>query len=162
MGSAKAFETLWKRYQSELYRYLFILVQDKSVADDLFQEVWTQVYKHRTKYRSEGRFKHWLFRIAHNASTSHARARKFTEELPETLEDLAPSPEREALGEEELRIVIAHVGKLPQVQREALLLRVFGDMSFEQIGGIQGVDAETAKSRVRYALAKLNKARTNA
>jgi RNA polymerase sigma-70 factor (ECF subfamily) len=164
-GAAAAFEVLYARHRARLYRYLAHQVPE--AADELFQDVWLRVIRARAGYEVSAKFTTWLYRIAHNRLMDHFRARARHHERsydhddalamevnsvaaagfddpPSTLE------RKRAVGR-----IVAAVESLPAAQREAFLLAEEADMSVDDIAAATGVGRETAKSRLRYALAKL-------
>ena len=72
-GDLEAFETLYRRHQDSLYRYLLRLSVNRDVAEDVFQDVWTRVIAHRERYAATAKFTTWLYRIAHNCCVDHWR-----------------------------------------------------------------------------------------
>ena len=154
-GDMAAFEILYARYRGPLYRYFTRQVGEPATANDLYQGCWEKVIAARRKYSDKAPFKAWLFRIAHNHLVDHYRALRPDSELPE--DTAGDDPE---LGEEidaqrldqRFRDAIA---ALPAEQKQALLLRLESGLGLEDIARITGVGTETAKSRLRYATAKL-------
>lgn len=155
-GEPEAFEALYERWSAPLYRYFLRQAKDPATANDLYQGCWEKVIRGRRRYRASAPFRAWLFRVAHNHLVDHHRAKR--EELPLTMDP--PADARDGPGSEldreartdRLRSALA---TLPAEQREAFLLRVEGGFDVATIGDITGVGAETAKSRLRYAVRKL-------
>lgn len=169
-GDATAFETLYARHRAALFRYVRRLVHDAALAEDLYQDVWMRVINARDRYADSARFTTWLYTIAHNRVMDHYRAARLREtgrigpgedgdEDPlEQLPDPAASTPETLLEREQLvRRVVAAVDALPVAQREAFVLQQEGGLSLEGIAQVTGVNAETAKSRLRYAFAKLRR-----
>jgi RNA polymerase sigma-70 factor (ECF subfamily) len=154
-GDARAFEELYGRYRGPLYRYFLRQVREAALANDLYQGCWEKVIAARRKYSDRAPFKAWLFRIAHNHLVDHFRATRPTTELsddtPGDDEDPGDSLD-EAQRQAQFRQALE---ALPREQREALVLRLETGLGVDEIGRITGVGAETAKSRLRYAIAKL-------
>jgi RNA polymerase sigma-70 factor (ECF subfamily) len=162
-GEAAAFEVLYTRWRGRLYRYL--AHQAATRADELFQEVWLRVVGARDGYQPTARFSTWLFRIAHNRLMDHYRAEArgmaalYDAVDDETLDNL-PTPTHESpdtlLERKQLaRHILAALAELPAPQREAFLLAEEGGMGPDAIAHTTGVGRETAKSRLRYAYARL-------
>jgi RNA polymerase sigma-70 factor (ECF subfamily) len=163
-GDAGAFETLYRRHRGPLYRFLLRQVKNEAAtAEELFQDVWMRVIDSRGRYEARAKFSSWVYAIAHNRLMDFYRANgKATfldqEESEAALDALAtddPPAEirldrKRAAG----RLLVA-LDLLPEAQREAFLLQQEGGLSVEEIGAATGVSRETAKSRLRYALAKL-------
>ena len=165
-GDGAAFEVLFRRHRAPLYRYL-LRQCSAGVAEELSQDCWTNVIRARANYTVSAKFSTWLFRIAHNRLIDHYRAHERSalasfndaDALDAALES-APEPagqqpeamlDRRQLGQRVLRAI----AKLPPPQRESFLLHVEGELTVEEIGAATGVGRETAKSRLRYALAAL-------
>ena len=162
-GEMRAFETLYARHRGALYRYLTRQARDGEIANDLFQEVWSRVIVNRTRYEPRAKFRTFLFTLAHNCFIDHCRR---TKARPAGLRiedaddaDLLPAAEEHAarfgaVEGRELRAGTARCSRrLPAEQRDVYLLHEESDLSLEDIARITGVGAETAKSRLRYAVA---------
>jgi RNA polymerase sigma-70 factor (ECF subfamily) len=162
-GDAGAFETLYRRHRGPLYRFLLRQLGDTATAEELFQDVWMRVIDSRGRYQVRAKFSSWVYTIAHNRLMDFYRANgraRFLdqEDSEEALDNLpADDPPPDVLVDNKRaaeRLLVALAG-LPEAQREAFLLQQEGDLSVEEIGAATGVSRETAKSRLRYALAKL-------
>lgn len=162
-GDAGAFEILYRRHRGPLYRFLLRQVGDTATAEELFQDVWMRVIDSRGRYQARAKFTSWVYAIAHNRLMDFYRASgkaKFLapEDSEEVLDTLpADDIPAEALIDRKRAAerLLAALSGLPEVQREAFLLQQEGELSVEEIGAATGVSRETAKSRLRYALAKL-------
>lgn len=154
-GDMAAFEALYGRYRGPLYRYFLRHVSDATTANDLYQGCWEKVIGARQRYSASAPFKAWLFRIAHNHLVDHYRGNRPTGELPDELPADNPGPEHALDAAQQQARFRAALAQLPDEQREALLLRLESGLGVEEIATITGVRAETAKSRLRYATAKL-------
>ena len=158
-GSMAAFEALYARYRGPLYRYFLRLSGDVARANDLYQGCWEKVIRARRRYRPTGPFRAWLFRIAHNhAMDGFRRAAPETELSDADAPSTQPGPvEHTAAAERTARLAAALDG-LPPEQRDAMLLKLEGGLDLESIARVTGVGRETAKSRLRYATARLKHA----
>lgn len=166
-GDARAFETLYSRHKGPLYRYFLRLARPAAVAEELFQDVWTNLIRARERYEVRAKFSTWLYRLAHNRLVDHYRrgaaAVPLVDDDPDDplVEQVADDEMHEPDSEFERRRLaqrlVELLGTLPEVQREAFLLREESGLSLEEIAAVTGVNAETAKSRLRYALAKLRR-----
>jgi RNA polymerase sigma-70 factor (ECF subfamily) len=162
-GDAGAFETLYRRHRGPLYRFLLRQVSDPATAEELFQDVWMRVIDSRGRYQARAKFSSWVYAIAHNRLMdfyrSSGRAKFLAQEEAEDALDSLPADNipADALidGKRAAARLLAALSELPEAQREAFLLQQEGDLSVEEIGAATGVSRETAKSRLRYALAKL-------
>jgi RNA polymerase sigma-70 factor (ECF subfamily) len=157
-GDTAAFETVYARHRGPLYRY-FLRQVARSAVDDLFQEVWLRIIKGQARYRPDGPFSAYLYRIAHNVLVDHYRRVGRLPELTSAedleLPDPGAGPERD-LSQIELREAISRaLTELPAAQREAFLLHQEAGLTLEQIAAVVGVGRETIKSRLRYALNRL-------
>jgi RNA polymerase sigma-70 factor (ECF subfamily) len=159
-GDAGAFETLYKRHRGPLYRFVLRAIKHRSSAEELFQEVWIRVIEARTRYAPQARFTTWLYTIAHNLLVDHWRKKGLTTVSLDS-ED-APSesanPARQAEGREALARLLHALEALPPAQREAFLLHEESGMTVAEIAAVTGSNEEAAKSRLRYAVAKLKAA----
>ena len=156
-GDAGAFETLYARHRGALFRFVLRAVKDRGVAEELFQEVWVRVIESRERYAPKARFTTWLYTIAHNLMVDHWR-RKGLSLVALDGEDAATdtaNPARQAEGREALARLLQAIEALPAAQREAFLLHQEGGLSVPEIASVTGADEEAAKSRLRYAMAKL-------
>ena len=161
-GDVDAFEVLYRRHNDAIYRYLLRLSGHRDTADDVFQEVWSKIVKARKSYRPTAKFTTFLYRVAHNCFIDHVRRNKRhasnTSLEPELLsghdESLEMTTERSLARERLMRALV----ELPYEQRDAFLLREEGGLSVDDIASVTGCNRETAKSRLRYAVAKLRDA----
>ena len=160
-GDESAFENLYMRYKKSLYGFLNNLIKNSADADEIFSDTWIKVINQLPKYRDDGKFSAWLFRIARNAFYDRCRRKSTTGELEldeaildETMISLVPSPDR-AMGSEELgKLIVDGLDELQLEQREVFLLRQ-QDLSFKEIADIQSCSINTVLSRMQYALKNL-------
>ena len=166
-GNEKAFATLMLRYKSKVYTTIYLVVKDQYVAEDLLQETFIKsVEVLRTgRYNEEGKFLPWILRIAHNLAIDYFRREK---RYPTVVfedgsnvfnsldfsEDSFEAMEIKRESHEHLRELIK---RLPDQQREVLVMRHYEDMSFQEIADSTGVSINTALGRMRYALINLRK-----
>lgn len=161
-GDVAAFEELYGRHKDSVYRYLLRLSQDPATAEDVFQEVWSNIIKARDNYRRTAKFTTFLYRVAHNCFIDHVRRNKRHAGNvglePDQLADAGESPE--ALTERTLarRRMEAALADLPEEQRDTFLLHEEAGLNLEQIAAVTGTNREASKSRLRYAVAKLRAA----
>lgn len=161
-GDMRAFETLYRRHRSSLYRYLVRQARNTETANDLFQEVWSKVIASRERYEPRAQFRTFLYRIAQNCFIDHCRRASVRNEsngsdenweshLPASDQDRPDTRAEQAQLTARYRTALA---ALPNEQRDVFLLYESG-LSLEEIATLSAVGAETAKSRLRYAVAKL-------
>ena len=165
-GDADAFQRLYERHRGGLYRY-FLRQSNRSVAEELFQDVWARVIQSRKRYRPKAAFKTWLYTLAHNRLVDHWRregARPIEHSMSEddgpevTTPDTNPGPQRLVDLRECLEQLLQLVSGLPDVQRQTFLLRHEAGMSLAEIAAAMSTGAETTKSRLRYAMTQLRSA----
>lgn len=161
-GRLPAFEALYARHRGMLYRFL-LRGAGAAVADELFQETWARVVAARARWKPEAKFSTWLLQIAHNLMVDHWRRQRPADPDPETTLAALEAPEEQRpdadLSQfEQRRRLQRALETLPPEQREAFLLRAEAGLGIEEIAQATGVGRETAKSRLRYALARLREA----
>lgn len=166
-GDAGAFDVLYHRHKGGLFRYLHRLSKQQSVAEELFQDVWSNIIRSRERYQPSAKFSTFLYQVARNRLIDHIRLRpELALSLDEEDEDSiglvenisADSGDQPDILVDRKRLVdslVKCIEELPALQREAFLLREEAGLSLEEIAQATGVTAETAKSRLRYAVAKL-------
>ena len=159
-GNAGAFETLYGRHRARLYRFVLRSVKERGMAEELFQDVWMRVIEARNRYAPKARFTTWLYSIAHNRLVDHWRRKGLSVVDLENVEveGNSPNPERQAEARQSLERFAKALEALPPAQREAFLLHEEAGMSVPEIAQATGAGEEAAKSRLRYALAKLREA----
>ncbi|MES1192061.1 MAG: RNA polymerase sigma factor [Steroidobacter sp.] len=165
-GDVAAFECLYRRHKTMLYRYLQRMCKQPEMANDVFQEVWSKVIAQRDRYEVRAQFKTFLYTIAHNAALdvmrrhSAERINDWTDldDHADRLVDGAPSPERQAVTAQLKQDLKHELEKLPAAQREVFVLFEDAELDLHEIASITGTSAETAKSRLRYAVNKLRSA----
>jgi len=159
-GDAAAFETLYARHRARLYRFVLRSVKSRAIGEELFQEIWLRVIEARMRYTPQARFTTWLYTIAHNHLVDHWRKRGLTlvslegDETP----GASPDPADHAEARESLARFAAALEALPPLQREAFLLHEEGGLNVAEIAAATRTNEEAAKSRLRYATAKLKAA----
>lgn len=161
-GDAAAFDVLYSRHKGRIYRYLLRQCRNAGLADEMFQDVWMNLIRARAGYTVQAKFSTWLFRIAHNRLMDHFRRGDVHQSLDdESLsieEPAAPrsvEPAASAESRQQAAQLLLLLNGLPDEQREAFVLQQEGGLSIEEIAVATGVSRETAKSRLRYAVAKL-------
>ena len=164
-GDHEAFESLVKRYQGPLLNFI-TRFSDRYIAEDITQEVFLRIYRAAPQFQVKAKVSTWIFQIAYNQALTEIGRRKRQRNLNETLyqnrEESADEPLSEPAGryelEEEIRSVL---GRLPDNQRAALLLRINEGLSYREIGAILGVSIQSVESllfRARTSLKQyLNK-----
>ncbi len=157
-GEREAFDRLVVKYQRDIYRLCYRYVDNHEDANDLAQEAFLKAWRAIGRFRGESRFSTWLYRIAVNACLNHrALRRPATEELPDSL----PDPGRGALSavetKDQSRRVREAVARLPERQRATLILKVYQELSHEEVAAVLGTSIGTVKSNLFHALANLRR-----
>ncbi|MEM8982058.1 MAG: sigma-70 family RNA polymerase sigma factor [Pseudomonadota bacterium] len=156
-GDAGAFEPLYRRHNDAVFRYLVRLSGNPATAEELAQEAWTKLIDARRRYQASAQFRTYLFRIAHNAFIDRVRRHRHREEtlLAEPAADPDKQPERISDDAALRQRLQAALLALPIEQRDAWLLHEEAGLSIDAVASATGVNRETAKSRIRYAVRKL-------
>lgn len=166
-GNEEALEPLIYRHKDKIYTAVYMLVKDKYTAEDIFQEAFLKIIKTMRdgKYAEQGKFLPWAIRVAHNLCMDHFRRTR--KDIPVTLadgrdiSDILPLAVGSPADNMERRQVNAGVRqlieRLPEDQREVIVLRMYADMSFKEIADITSVSINTALGRMRYGLINLRK-----
>jgi len=172
-GSAAAGEQLVKRYFQPLMRYLVRIVGSDHLAEELHQQTWLSVLDHLDKFDSRsstsggssGGFKAWLFRIATNKANDHwrsaGRERIAKEGIKLVAEEAAPHAGHRMEGAEQEQKLVRAIEKLPEAQRQVLMLRYYSDLKFVEIADLLGCPLNTALGRMHKATLKLKQLMEN-
>jgi RNA polymerase sigma factor (sigma-70 family) len=166
-GNVNALEALVLRHKDKLYTSIHFLVKDKYLAEDIFQDVFIRIIDtvRGGRYTDEGKFLPWAMRIAHNLCVDHFRKVKRTptiktgedQDIFEVLNFSEESAEDKMIRRQTHNRIRAMLDKLPEDQREVIILRHYADMSFKEIADITGCSINTALGRMRYGLINLRK-----
>ena len=165
-GSAYAWEKLVKRYESRIFNYGVRITGNTSDAMDLTQEVFLGIYRNLHRFRGDAKFSSWIFRIAHNKAVDINRRKRLTTTLaltnndePDFLETVAGDnryePDKKLVDQQANSRVISMLARLSLEQRLVIELKIYQSLTFEEIADMQGVSANTAKTRFYTALKKL-------
>lgn len=173
-GDARAFATLVQRHRGPVYNFILRYVGHRQRAEDLLQETWLKVVRSSSEWEPKARFTTWVYTIARNLCVDSARKETFrkTDSLDApassdesdgrsmgdlVADDGTQAPDR-AAHNTRLRPLIEHtLQALPAEQREVFLLREYQGIGFKEIAEVTGVNENTVKSRMRYALEGLRK-----
>ena len=167
-GNNTAFDILLNRYKSSIYSYIFFIVHNKELAEDIFQETFVKVIMtiKQGRYTENGKFKAWITRIAHNLIIDNYRQERSENtisnddvevDLFNNIKLCDGTIEDNLVRYQVLSDVKKLIRHLPDNQREVLEMRYYQDLSFKEIADITGVSINTALGRMRYAI--LNKRR---
>ena len=174
-GDKSAFAVLVRRHKTALYNFILRLVRSTSAAEDLAQDVFVKIVQSAADFKHESRFSTWAYAIARNICIDHLRKMAFRQHAsldqaqgeaqdgPTLLDrtmDHHPTAavERTAIGNEVGKRIVRCVEALPEEQREVFLLREVANLQFKDIAEITKVPENTVKSRMRYALERLQEA----
>ena len=165
-GQEQALSTLITRHKDAVYTSLFMLVKDKYLAEDLFQDTFLKIIKtiKEGRYSEQGKFLPWAVRVARNLCMDYFRRTRLqiSVTLPDgqdisallgTAELASDDIERRQVHESVRKLVEG----LPEEQREVIVLRMYADLSFKEISELTGVSINTALGRMRYALINMRK-----
>jgi RNA polymerase sigma factor (sigma-70 family) len=170
-GDEAGLKELIRRYQSKIYTSIYLLVKDEHLAEDIFQDAFIKVINtlKAGRYNEEGKFLPWVMRIAHNLVIDHFRKEKRAPminngddfDIFEVLGQYDESIEDRMVREQTHKDLKKMIQLLPSEQKEVLLMRHYGDLSFKEIADITDVSINTALGRMRYALNNLRKMMQN-
>ena len=170
-GNNEAFDILLERHQNKLFSYIYFLVRDEELANDVFQETFVKaiVMMQQNRYVFSGKFSSWIMRIAHNYIVDQFRQdKKESVSLFDSVEQnrvydgnlLEDNVETSMICEQTHAEVRRMIELLPQSQREIVFMRFYQDLSFREIADILDISINTALGRMRYALINLRKMHT--
>jgi len=174
-GDRAAFTQLLRRHQTGLYNFALRQLRVQSLAEDVVQEAFVRVVQNAADFKHEARFSTWVYTITRNLCIDQLRKRALRKHpsldeprksdaggegptLGEQTADSRANVERQATGTELKAKILAAVDELPEDQREVFLLRELSNLPFKEIAEITGVPENTVKSRMRYALERLQAA----
>lgn len=168
-GDEGAFRELLGRHQAKIYSYIYSMVGNQDMANDIFQETFTKVITRMdATYDEQGKWIAWVMRIAHNSTIDVLRKQKRFVDVTSKDEDDVDFYERLSddsatgaqehleLDEDKARLM-RHIQRLPAEQREVVMLRHYYELSFKEISEMTNVSINTALGRMRYALINLRK-----
>lgn len=166
-GEEQALAILIERHQSKIFGFIYSKIQDRDVADDVFQDTFIKVIKtlKSNSYNEVGKFLPWVMRIAHNLIVDHFRKNKKMPMQRETEEysifsymtDNSLNVEGRIITEQVENDLQRLLEELPADQKEVLVMRMYQDLSFKEIADLTGVSINTALGRMRYAILNLRK-----
>jgi RNA polymerase sigma-70 factor (ECF subfamily) len=166
-GNEASLEILIKRHQQRLFSFIYSKVKDKDITEDIFQDTFIKVIRTLKKgnYNEEGKFLPWVVRISHNLIIDHFRKSnrmpkfKNTDEFDifSVIGDGSLNAEKRIIKDQIHADVKELINELPEEQKQVLVMRIYNDMSFNEISENTGVSINTALGRMRYALINLRK-----
>jgi RNA polymerase sigma factor (sigma-70 family) len=166
-GDSLALEALVMRYKDKIFTSILLLIKDKFLAEDIFQDVFIRVIDtlRSGRYTDEGKFLPWAMRIAHNLCVDHFRRVRRTpviktsddRDIFEVLHFSEEGADRKMMQRQSHDRVRKMLDKLPEEQREVIVLRHYGELSFKEIAEVTNCSINTALGRMRYGLINLRK-----
>ncbi len=167
-GNNAAFDVLLSRYQATIHSYIYFIVRNKELAEDIFQETFVKAIMmiRQGRYAENGKFKAWITRIAHNLIIDSYRQERVENtisndevevDLLNNLKLCDETIEEVIVKQQVLADVKKLVEHLPENQREVLVMRYYQNLSFKEIADITGVSINTALGRMRYAILNMRR-----
>lgn len=167
-GKNEAFDELLSRHKDKLYSYIYMIVQNREMAEDIFQDTFTKVIVtiKQKRYNEKGRFIGFLLRVAHNLIVDIYRQEQTAQFVSPTEagydlfndKDLCdPSFEDQITSQQVISDIRKLVRFLPENQQEIILMRFYRGMSFKEIADLKNISINTALGRVRYAILNMRK-----
>ena len=158
-GSREAFDVLVERYQRDVYRLCYRYVNNHHDASDLAQDVFLKAYRAIGRFRGDSAFSTWLYRIAVNTCLNFRASRhRPSEELKDDVVDAGPRVDDRMEDDERSQQVREAVSRLPEKQRATLILKIYNDLTHEEVAAILGSTVGTVKANLFHALGNLRKA----
>lgn len=167
-GNEDSFAELMHRHQNRIFTTIQLMVRDQELAEDIFQETMLKVIRlmQNGHYDEKGKFVPWVLRIAKNYAIDQYRREKRNPQLVHETDGVdlfggvkstQDNIEEQIIREENTLFVQALMQQIPENQREVLVMRHYGGMSFKEIADVQGINVNTALGRMRYALMNLRR-----
>ncbi len=157
-GEREAFDRLVERYQRHVYRLCYRYVNNHHDANDMAQEVFLKAYRALGRFRGDSSFSTWLYRIAVNTCLNFRAARRpQIDELPDTIADPAAGIADRLDRDEQSRQVREAVSRLPEKQRATLILKIYHDLTHEEVAQVLGSSVGTVKANLFHALGNLRR-----
>ena len=167
-GNNVAFDTLLNRHKSNVYSYIYFIVRNREMAEDIFQETFVKAIMtiKQGRYTENGKFRAWINRIAHNLIIDNYRQEKNEQTISndecevDLLNNFKLSDgtiEDEMVKDQIFSDIKKLINYLPDNQKEVLVLRYYQDLSFKEIADITGVSINTALGRMRYAILNIRR-----
>lgn len=157
-GDDEAFEQLVLRYQKPILGLILRMCGDPGEAPDIAQKVFLKTYSKLRTFKRRSSFKTWLYSIAMNLCRNELRRRKrwgYTQQIEDTDPGVEPEAEDGLIGDEHKRLLAEGVELLPPMQKAVLVLRIYQELSFQEIGGTLGITENSAKVNFHHAVRRL-------
>jgi RNA polymerase sigma factor (sigma-70 family) len=166
-GDSEAISSLVTRYKDKIYTSIYLLVKDKYLAEDIFQDAFIKVIDtiNGGRYKDEGKFLPWVMRIAHNLCVDHFRKVKRSPSIKtsddrdifEVLNFSEAGADEKMMQSQSYERVRKMLDMLPEDQKEVIVMRHYADLSFKEIAKLTDCSINTALGRMRYGLINLRK-----
>lgn len=166
-GDNRALEILLERYKDKIFTSIHILVKDRYLAEDLFQDVFIKIIDtlRNKRYNDQGKFLPWAMRIGHNLCVDHFRKVNRTptittsddRDIFEVINVVEDGPDKKIMQSQSHDGVREILNMLPEEQREVIVLRHYAELSFKQIAELTNCTLNTALGRMRYGLLNMRK-----
>ncbi len=166
-GNEACMEMLINRYKTKVFTAIQLVVNDRYIAEDIFQETFLRVIHtlQKGKYEESGKFLPWVVRIARNLAMDYYRSTKRmptissseNEDIFANMKFTENNSEESAIRNQKKNGLRELIKMLPPDQKEVLILRHYGDLSFKEIADVCNCSINTALGRMRYALINLRK-----
>jgi RNA polymerase sigma-70 factor (ECF subfamily) len=167
-GNNSAFDVLLNRHKGSIHSYIYYIVRDRDLTEDIFQETFVKVIMtiKQGRYTENGKFKAWIMRIAHNLIIDNFRQERNENSISNDEVDMdllndsrlcERTIEDEMVQEQVFEDIKKMIRHLPDNQREVLEMRYYQDMSFKEIADLTGVSINTALGRMRYAILNMRR-----
>lgn len=172
-GNARAFDELMRRHRTPLFNFILRSVRQRDTAEELLQDTWLRIVQGAGDFQRAAKFTTWAYTVARNLCIDHARKQVHRKHpsldqpagresdgptLGDAVKDSRPHADRETIGRELQQRMLDAIASLPDDQREVFLLRESADLPFKEIAAVVGAPENTVKSRMRYALERLQEA----
>jgi RNA polymerase sigma-70 factor, ECF subfamily len=167
-GDARAFEELMRRHRTPLYHFIHRSVRNPATSEEILQDAWLRILQGAAEFQRASKFTTWAYTVARNLCIDHARKSSLRRHpsleqssseggptLGEMIPDTRAAVDRTAIGKELQVRLAAAVDALPADQREVFVMREYSNLQFKEIAEIVGAPENTVKSRMRYALERL-------
>jgi len=169
-GNSDAISTLIERHKDRIFTTIILMVRDKYVAEDLFQDCFIHIIDklNSGRYNEEGKFLPWVTRLAHNLVIDHLRKVKrkpviltsADHDIFDTINFSDDGVDKKMMNEQSYEKVNKLLDMLPEEQKEVIIMRHFGELSFKEISNVTGCSINTALGRMRYGLINIRKMMT--
>lgn len=159
-GRIEMLALLFERYHLRLYNFFLRLTAERSLSEDLVQEVFVRILKYNASFRGDSKFSTWMFQIGRNCLIDHVRSRRPEASIDETWEQEPspqPRPEERAESEQEADLLARALERLPLRKREVLLLSRYQGLKYEEIAGLLACSVQSVKVQVHRALKDLRR-----